>query len=105
MVCSSDLGEHRNTRKKALAYITGGPPVHQTRPLRPIPSAVSVYVLARSLQQPIAVAGLSVSLLLIYSFARCGSQEVEVLTLYKAIVEDGPDLFSLHSPTSDAPFR
>lgn len=25
--------------------------------------------------------------------------------LYKAIVEDGPDLFSLHSPTADAPFR
>ena len=32
-------------------------------------------------------------------------QEVEVLTLYKSIVEDGPDLFSLHNPTSDAPFR
>eukprot|EP00904_Undaria_pinnatifida_P009495 jgi/Undpi1/5676/HiC_scaffold_2.g00950.m1 len=32
-------------------------------------------------------------------------EEVEVLTLYKSIVEDGPDLFSLHNPTSDAPFR
>lgn len=35
----------------------------------------------------------------------CSLQEVEVLTLYKSIVEDGPDLFSLHNPTSDAPFR
>lgn len=33
------------------------------------------------------------------------SQEVEVLKLCKSIVEDGPDLFSLHKPSVDAPFR
>eukprot|EP00903_Cladosiphon_okamuranus_P008106 g7813.t1 len=31
-------------------------------------------------------------------------EEVEVLKLCKTIVEDGPDLFSLHKPTMDAPF-
>lgn len=32
-------------------------------------------------------------------------QEVEILKLCKSIVEDGPDLFSLHKPSVDAPFR
>lgn len=32
-------------------------------------------------------------------------QEVEMLKLCKSIVEDGPDLFSLHKPSVDAPFR
>lgn len=42
---------------------------------------------------------------IVTAVALCSLQEVEVLTLYKSIVEDGPDLFSLHNPTSDAPFR
>ncbi|CAM9155912.1 unnamed protein product, partial [Hapterophycus canaliculatus] len=32
------------------------------------------------------------------------SQEVELLKLYESIVEEGPDLFSLHEPSVDAPF-
>lgn len=32
-------------------------------------------------------------------------QEVELLTLYKAIVDNGPDLFSLHRVDLEAPFR
>lgn len=32
-------------------------------------------------------------------------QEVELLTLYKAIVDSGPDLFSLHRVDLEAPFR
>lgn len=35
----------------------------------------------------------------------CVIQEVEVLTLYRAIVEDGPDLFSLHKVDVEASFR
>eukprot|EP00752_Nemacystus_decipiens_P001892 g1822.t1 len=31
-------------------------------------------------------------------------EEVETLKLCKSIVDDGPDLFSLHKPTVDAPF-
>lgn len=31
-------------------------------------------------------------------------EEVEILKLCKSIVEDGPDLFSLHKPSLDAPF-
>ncbi|CAN0377525.1 unnamed protein product [Laminaria digitata] len=31
-------------------------------------------------------------------------EEVEALTLYRAIVEDGPDLFSCHRVELDAPF-
>lgn len=32
-------------------------------------------------------------------------QEVELLTLYKAMVDNGPDLFSLHRVSIEAPFR
>ena len=35
---------------------------------------------------------------------RLNYQEVEALTLYRAIVEDGPDLFSCHRVELDAPF-
>lgn len=33
------------------------------------------------------------------------AQEVETLLLYKSIVEEGPDLFSLHRVDIEAPFR
>lgn len=32
-------------------------------------------------------------------------QEAELMALYKAIVEEGPDMFSLHRATPEAPFR
>lgn len=32
-------------------------------------------------------------------------KEVEVLTFYRAVVENGPDLFSLHRGNIEAPFR
>lgn len=48
--------------------------------------------------------------LLVYCYSLCfcagfsSHQEVEALTLYRAIVEDGPDLFSCHRVELDAPF-
>lgn len=35
----------------------------------------------------------------------CYIQEAELMTLYRAIVEEGPDMFSLHRITPEAPFR